>query len=156
MHNKNFSWTAIDGSKNMSTYFLRHTEKSLMNVKMIKSNIDDLDWTTIAQSNICMSCFTLSSLPSTDDCLINMMNNVEENGYLLISDIHPARTLGSPYYDFNISKTDTIALKPSPIYPDKLIEQVISRDFNLIHQETINDNTNREYAFISIFKKNKS
>lgn len=155
MHNKHYFWHAIDGSEKMLNYFLKHMEKSSMHIETLRKDIRELDWSTLEQYDLGMACFTLSSLPSIDACLDNLADKIKDNGYLLISDIHPARTIISPYYDFSISDNKTIALKPYPIFPDKLIEKLLEKNFNLIRQETINDNSSREYAFISVFKKGK-
>lgn len=152
VHNKDMTWCAIDGSKNMLTQFEHHTRDAKMSVEIIHTDIFDMDWSTVAIADLCMICFTLSSMPSSD-CLAKIVEKVKINGHFLIADIHPERTIMSPFYDFNVDRNQRVALKPRPIYPDIIIEELIAKSFNLIKQKTIYDGKGEEYAFISIFKR---
>lgn len=123
-----------------------------MLVEVLHADLIDLDWSVLPVVDLCMVCFTLSSM-STIDCFIDMANKVKVNGHFLIADIHPARTNHSPFYDFNISGGHKIALKPCPVYPDKLIERLLPKNFILRNQKTIYDGKGEEYAFISVLER---
>jgi ubiquinone/menaquinone biosynthesis C-methylase UbiE len=154
IHNENISWTAVDGSKNMLSQFKYHTRNSKMSVDLMHCDINSLDWNGLPKADLCMACFTLSSMESLD-VINDIAAKTNNNGVLLIADIHPSRTIKSPYYDFLLPDGKKIALKPNPIYPDKIFEHLSCNGFLYESNISINQENGEDYAFISVFRNTK-
>lgn len=153
IHHSNIRWVAIDGSKNMLEQFKSHTKSSTMSVELLHSSITDLAWNDLKESDLCMVCFTLSSLPSVE-YIGHIANKVKKGGALLVADIHPSTTFKSPYYDFDLTDRElgVVALTPQPVFPDKILEILYSKDFLLESHSSISHGSGEEYAFISVYR----
>jgi 2-polyprenyl-3-methyl-5-hydroxy-6-metoxy-1,4-benzoquinol methylase len=153
MHRESVRWLAVDGSQKMLRRFANNMSSGQMHVDTILSRLDALDVQALPGCDVAMLSFVLTSLP--DVSVVNrIVDHLRADALLIIADIHPAHTLASPYYDFKIDGRN-VTLKPTPIYPDKLLENLLSKNFCIEGHRTIRNGSGADYAFMSIYRKKR-
>ncbi len=150
-HSRNLTWKAIDTSQYMLAQFRANMGRAAFAYTTAETRIDNINVSQLENASVVLLSLVLTSLPD-HTVLERIASTASETGtHVIVADIHPSTTLRKPFYDFALPDGRRVALKPCPVYPDKILETMMKSGLQVRSHTSVKDNSGHDYAFVSHF-----